>query len=598
MRELFSRREIIGEVISLRHSLANHVGGLQLGLREAHTRFSQPTQGEGHRRGCHDAFRQDLELGTLVNWGSSGEEKTQLRESSFVMPEWVPVDDLETRTVEGVLIRSKISHQDWPARPWHTYYDWTFHVRVDPQYTYLLTEYNRAHTAEGPNGEAFSDVLECEWDTGFFPGKAQQAAGERIRIWPQVGDRIWMVGRWIYDCGHPCRPEEDHSNDDDRTDHGPNKTELHPVKAMVFFRPGAVQFEGNAGPTRANNAVLYMGTNGGYFRQPLNDQDYAFDLYLPPKLHPEAVPRWTFEPLPPARSLPVNPLITPYPADAPRALRVVIPLQGVIPAPDVYAAIISGGWSDPDGTETQQIRRVRVTVENMFIIDPHEKFAHPFNRPAVARWHVYIGINGVWTVRELLLPVDRFDKVPNESDVDEAFLDELARAGFPRSSLSFNPAVLNFSVGLRLHPEEKIHITACGFEANDLHHLIGKDSGLTWEQISDPTLTETQRRKIMEKLIEEALDKHWYGIPDRNLADNNKPLGLFSEVHFPREASESPFDRVSDKRDYRLRYRIDESPVPERTRSLRRFLLMHGFNPANGVRQVGSGSLKNLMGLE
>jgi hypothetical protein len=36
---------------------------------------------------------------------------------------------------------------------------------------------------------------------------------------------------------------------------------------------------------------------------------------------------------------------------------------------------------------------------------------------------------------------------------------------------------------------------------------------------------------------------------------------------------------------------------PELTTSLRRFLLMHGFDPANGVRQFGSGSLKGLMGL-
>jgi hypothetical protein len=66
---------------------------------------------------------------------------------------------------------------------------------------------------------------------------------------------------------------------------------------------------------------------GGWSGHTLLDQDYAFDLYLPPKPYPEAVPRMKFVPLPPARSLPVNPLITPYPADEPRALRVVIPLK-------------------------------------------------------------------------------------------------------------------------------------------------------------------------------------------------------------------------------------------------------------------------------
>jgi hypothetical protein len=59
-----------------------------------------------------------------------------------------------------------------------------------------------------------------------------------------------MIGRWIYDCGHPQA-------------HG-HKTEIHPPKAFASFRTEVTQFAANSGPTRANNAVLYIGSNGGY----------------------------------------------------------------------------------------------------------------------------------------------------------------------------------------------------------------------------------------------------------------------------------------------------------------------------------------------
>ncbi len=204
-----------------------------------------------------------------------------------------------------------------------------------------------------------------------------------------------------------------------------------------------------------------------------------------------------------------------------------------------------------------------MTVESIFTDDPHEgssSLGPPRGaNTSIARWHVYIGINGVWTVRQLMLLVGSDGYVPKESEVAEDRILRLfaENAGIPTSSLSFNPAVLNFTVDLDLHPEDEIHITACGFEADVLHGLIGKDSGLTWEQISDPALTEKQRREMMEDLLEEALDKNFLGFPGRRLTDENEPLGLVSEVHLPRHASESSLERPSDKGDYRLRFTIE-----------------------------------------
>lgn len=149
MRDLFSRQGIAGEVISLRHSLVNHPEGLKMSLREAHRRLLTPADGDGFSRGCRRPESVKIGLSipvvdfTLFEQGIGG-----------VLPSWVPIAGTthifrepttgetgfradfagETRTLEGILVRSKIAANDFPFKPWHTYYDWNFDVRVDTQY--------------------------------------------------------------------------------------------------------------------------------------------------------------------------------------------------------------------------------------------------------------------------------------------------------------------------------------------------------------------------------------------------------------------------------------------------------------------------------
>jgi hypothetical protein len=461
MRYLFTREGIASsagqgepEIISLRNSLANHFQGLEIGLREANRRFLTAVGGDGFARGCHRRTRPG-DVGKMAD----------------AVPSWVSVHDHETRTVEGVLAESRVTHSDLPLRPWHTYYDWNFFVRVDKQYQYLLSESN-LHDHGGN--------FECEWDTAFLPDWA----------WPQVGNRIWMVGRWIYDCGHPDA-------------HG-HKTEIHPPKAVASFRTEATQFAANSGPTRANNAVLYIGSNGGYWRQPINDQDYPFDLYLPPKPYPEAGPVWKITPQ--TSSLPIQPRIMPYPSGNPRALRVVVPLRGVEPPPEEYGAIISGGWSDPRGTETAQVERARVTITKIYMDGDYDYGSD--------EWHVYVGVNGRWGVWR---------------------------------NLSGWEQPLNLSVDLDLHSTDQINITACGFEADVLHDYMGDDSGYSWEQISDPNLTVPQKEAIEDSLL-------WQLSSSFN--DENDPIGYFATQHGPTERG--TFEKSSENpRGYRLRYIIE-----------------------------------------
>ena len=231
IKELFGRQGIAGEVISLRNSLTNHPEGNKMSLREAHSRLLTPADGDGFARGCRRP-------GTLTIRG---------RDVGLEIPGWVPVagetvlvrdqtsgktifrfqEDFagETRTVEGILVRSHVTHTDFPFRPWHVFYDWNFHVSPDRQYTYLNSPVNM----QQHNGE-----IECEWDTAFLPSWA----------WPQDGDRVWLVGRWIYDCGHP--------------EANGHKSEIHPPKALVSYRTEAVQFDGNGGPPPARPAIPFF----------------------------------------------------------------------------------------------------------------------------------------------------------------------------------------------------------------------------------------------------------------------------------------------------------------------------------------------------
>jgi hypothetical protein len=304
-----------------------------------------------------------------------------------------------------------------------------------------------------------------------------------------------MVGRWIYDCGHPG-------------DHG-HKTEIHPPKAIASFRRETAQFAGNFGSTPANNAVVFIGRDGGYWRQPINDQDYVFDLYLPPKPHPEAVPKSKIVPRLTGGTniLPVQPQITPYPANEPRALRVVIPLKGVTPHPENYGVVISGGWSDPQGSEAAKVKRIRVTVEEIFMdanLDNGE-----------AEWHVYVGINGRW---------DQW------------------------RSLSGATHKLNYSVELNVAPSDQVHITACGFEADPIHGLMGNSiGGLSWAEVSAKSRARDNADKIKDG---------FFGLgSDLSGSIENEPLDIFSKVHPP--SALQPLTVASPGKGYRLRYRIE-----------------------------------------
>jgi len=185
---------------------------------------------------------------------------------------------------------AEVSEEDLPWT--HYTHDWTFKVLPDPDYQYLLSSWVRfpgqfqppssvspdqngcppgftffpdpnnpdplAGTCTGCPGGGFltangcqlaapescgsngptcqHDDMEVEWDNAALmdaqEGFARDFGAVPEFVWPAVGDRVWLEGRWIFDCGHPGTPDTDPNN----RQYVKFSTEIHPPRALVTFR--------------------------------------------------------------------------------------------------------------------------------------------------------------------------------------------------------------------------------------------------------------------------------------------------------------------------------------------------------------------------
>jgi hypothetical protein len=300
-------------------------------------------------------------------------------------PEWKPID-LDSahpvpsnmpRILEG-FVQQPPSDEDQnsqaPAEvseeelPWnHFTHDYTFKVVPDAGYQYLLSSWTRFKgltvDLPGTSGEAQSECslfggsyqggnscqlappstcpdgtqsdtchhpwMEIEWENGSVM-KVNDDDDRRWGslpefAWPAVGDRVWVEGRWIFDCGHTGVGGLDNiSSYINAKDYVQFETEIHPPRALVTMRlnhtalgtepdrTGSVQpaswlpvtgdpVPPNAGPTLVptTEADIFVSGNGGGANDkcmlladcgdsdhtgpliPVNDFNYVFDIYPP-----------------------------------------------------------------------------------------------------------------------------------------------------------------------------------------------------------------------------------------------------------------------------------------------------------------------------
>ena len=178
--------------------------------------------------------------------------------------------------------KSHVTNTDLPFA--HDSHDHNFDVRPDPSSSFLLSDANLADK-EG--------LMEIEWEINDFPEWA----------WPNVGDRVWLNGNWILDCGHAG----------DSTGH--HLAEIHPPRAIASIRDQVHTLPGSGTtPVGVKAADLYIHGNGGYATTVLEcgvnnviildkfddcttrpgiAEDYDFDIPLGAAPTPSAVPSWT-----------------------------------------------------------------------------------------------------------------------------------------------------------------------------------------------------------------------------------------------------------------------------------------------------------------
>jgi hypothetical protein len=278
---------------------------------------------------------------------------------------------------------AEVSEEDLP---WNHYtHDFTFQVVPDQTYQHLLSSWVRFPGVTLPNvpdpfcsslGGSFDGTncvvppeicpdlttgttchhtqMEVEWDSASLmdEGEGFQRIWGAVPefVWPAVGDRVWVEGRWIFDCGHPGVPAAAAV----RT-YVKYSTEIHPPRALVAFRlnhpaldsfpvprtsapnfpapqsylpvtgePATTLPPGvpNSGPTNVpvTEADIYVSGNGGGANDlcmilalngsncvfghtspvlPVNSRNYAFDIYPPGTDYNHPISNGTFPVTPP-----------------------------------------------------------------------------------------------------------------------------------------------------------------------------------------------------------------------------------------------------------------------------------------------------------
>ena len=236
------------------------------------------------------------------------------------------------RNITGTVVETLISHEDVPWT--HTSHDSNWLVKLDSNYTNLNSHGNRNYDGSKPadNDPVDKKIMEMEWEIGTQnDGRDDRFPKE---FWPSVGDRVWMEGRYIFDCGHP--------------DTGP-RSELHPATAVAFthFEPLITGSPGSEPVLAAKTSIYIHGKGGPIYETPVGGRIYEFDVVLPPKPSPSSrvvnVTNTPFGGPPPSIT---GPFPGPGPTD--NHVHVKYDLRTVSASPNNrFGSHITAGWIDP-----------------------------------------------------------------------------------------------------------------------------------------------------------------------------------------------------------------------------------------------------------
>lgn len=238
-------------------------------------------------------------------------------------------------------------------------------------------DYGPPEKDHGPLPARNQRVSEVEWDSSHFPEQ----------FWPTAGDRFWMMGRYIWDCGHPDPPGY--------------HTEVHPPTAVAFTRyakditgeaaPNTltcqtrVYIHGKSGITHYDRFPLPDLTKFGYYDSPVATRNYDFAIDLPPNSSTNGEPFAKVVDLPYGGPAPVLDL-----KKEPGKVWVHYPLALGDPSPDrKFGAVIVSGWKTPV-PNSPGFTKVKVEVEKIVIRKRHTPLCQ-------ADWNLWLNVNGQWS---------------------------------------------------------------------------------------------------------------------------------------------------------------------------------------------------------
>ncbi len=204
----------------------------------------------------------ELGAGFQINWGSERGGRLGVFPASLadysperVDPEWVTVWHAAPVAAYGTIADngsdpanqpSRITHTDYPGT--HYAHDANFFFTPDPEYQWLIGTRNFYANAPAA-ASAAPGIMEIEWETlnaGNTSTYGQGNIGLPLWVNPTVGDRVFVVGRWILDAGHP--------------DEG-DTTEIHPPRLLATLRTRPTAFPGSG--ARAAQVDIYVSGHGG-----------------------------------------------------------------------------------------------------------------------------------------------------------------------------------------------------------------------------------------------------------------------------------------------------------------------------------------------
>lgn len=272
-----------------------------------------------------------------------------------VNPHWTPVgrSNAPVEIRNAVVAGAGLTHTDFPLD--HNSHDFCFKLYSDKIPNVISDandNYGELDEDEKREGALQPKVIECEWESAEFPET----------FWPQVEDEaLLVVGRHVWDCGHP-----------------PLRTEIHPPQTVAFARPENHLMSGSASPSWGKRVLVYVHGGGGVFSANSGKQKYEFDFEVPlyglvsefKKKIADVDFKVEFELTNggPAPIITIDTVKEPNKA----LVHVTIPLDGVDdPSGSMrYGLVIHAGWQEKVPSLT--FEKLRYTIDTISVFEDHD----------------------------------------------------------------------------------------------------------------------------------------------------------------------------------------------------------------------------------